>query len=733
MEGSCFHVGRDPRCRPWRVAGRALARDRDLEGLRGRGASKQTAGATTHGATGGVLLLALAALSLEASPRSASAADLARPALIPPPLLSGRSPWEGFYAGGYVGPLFAGSSAFSTDVSGLPSSGRTSVVAEEHIDVAHEFGPGQGGFQAGYNHVTASGLLLGVEADFAFPAILRSNLQQNIAALGPSVINDNVQIYGSLGGRVGYTLGNLLVYGKGGFAYDRDRLNTTDFASGTTDDNIYFWRPGFTVGAGVEVLLTANLSAKLEYAFFDFAHVSTYLPGAGETYTSDLRFQTVKLGLNYHFNDNPVAPGTTGGILPQAVRDNLSLHAQTTIIGQTDLPFPAAFSGANSLNQFGETRDTFSVTGFFGFKDPYEGTEFYYNPEPFQGFGLSNTHGLAGFSNIEAQKAGYDFPHYNTARLFLRHVFGLGGEQEDIPDGPNQVGGKADISRVTLTFGKVAVGDFFDNNTYSHDGRTSFMNWALVDAGAFDYSADQQGYTFGTVLELNQKEWAVRAGYFLVPDVSNGENFDTRIGRRGQAIVEAQHNYTVFGMEGIVRVLAFENQFNAGSFNATLANPGAFNPDGTPDVSTTRQTRSQYGGVGNIELAATKDLGVFARIAAWNGQSEILYTDITSSFSIGAVLKGTSWGRPQDKIGLADAVNGLTASYQRYLAAGGLGVNVGDGALNYAPENIVEAYYSIGVNDFTALTFDYQFVANPAYNTARGPVSIGSARLHVAF
>ena len=676
-----------------------------------------------------VLPVALYALIIPCAP--VQAADLAYPRPVP----IAPNPFEGFYAGGNVGALFAGSSAFSTDLSGVPSAGRTSEIAEEHVDMAHQFGPGQGGFQAGYNHVTASGLLLGVEADFSFPAILRSNLQQNIAALGPSVINDNVQIYGSLGGRVGYAFGDVLVYGTGGFAYDRDRLNTTDFASGGVDDNVYFWRPGFMAGAGVEVVLTANLSAKLEYAFFDFARANTYLPGAGENYTSDLRFQTVKLGLNYHFNDNPVVPGTTGGLLPPSVRDLTSIHAQTTIIAQANAPFPAAYSGPNSLGNGFQARDTFSVTGFFGFKDPYEGTEFYYNPEPFQGFGLSNTHGLAGFSNIEAQKAGYDFPHYNTARLFVRHIFGLGGEQEDVEDGPNQVAEKVDVSRLTVSFGKVAVGDFFDNNTYSHDGRTSFMNWALVDAGAFDYSADQQGYTYGTVLELNQKDWAVRAGYFLVPDVSNGENFDTRIGRRGQSIVEAQHNYTLFGMDGIIRVLAFENQFNAGSFSATLNNPGLINPltdGGSPNLAATRETRSQYGFVGNGELAVTKDLGLFSRIAWWNGQSEILYTDIDSSFSFGAVLKGTSWGRPLDKIGLADAVNGLSGNYQKYLSIGGLGVNVGDGALSYAPENIVEAYYTIGFNETAALTFDYQFVANPAFNTARGPVSIGSARLHFA-
>lgn len=664
----------------------------------------------------------------------AFAADLAQPK----PLAVARNPFEGFYAGGNVSSFFSGSSAFSSDLSGVPSAGRTSVVGEEHIDAAHGYGPLQGGYQAGLNHVTASGLLLGVEADFSFPAILRSNLQQNIAALGPSVVNDNVQIYGSLAGRVGYTFGNWLVYGKGGFAYDRDRLNTTDFANGNVDDNVYFWRPGYTAGAGVEVMLTGNLSAKLEYSFFDFDRANAYLPAADEHYESDLRFQTVRLGLNYHFNDNPVAPvipGTPGGILSPSLRDQLSLHAQTTIIGQANAPFPAAYSGANSLYPGFQARDTFSVTGFFGIKDPYEGTEFYFNPEPFQGFGLSNTHGLAGFSNIEAQKAGYDFPHYNSARLFLRHVFGLGGEQEDIPDGPNQVAEREDISRLTFTFGKVAVGDFFDNNTYSHDGRTSFMNWGLVDAGAFDYSADQQGYTYGTVLELNQKEWAARAAYFLVPTVSNGENLDTRLFRRGQYMVELQHNYSLFGRDGIIRLLAFENQFFAGSFAETLNTPYLIDPatdGGTPNLAATRKTRSQYGGVGNVELAATKDLGIFARLAAWSGQSEILYTDITSSFSLGAVLKGTQWARPLDKVGLAYAASGLTGNYQKYLSIGGLGVNIGDGALSYAPEQIVETYYSIGLSDFTSLTFDYQLAINPAFNTVRGPVSIGSVRLHVA-
>lgn len=96
-------------------------------------------------------------------------------------------------------------------------------------------------------------------------------------------------------------------------------------------------------------------------------------------------------------------------------------------------------------------------------------------------------------------------------------------------------------------------------------------------------------------------------------------------------------------------------------------------------------------------------------------------------------MTGTSWGRPLDKVGLATAINGISGNYQKFLSIGGLGVNIGDGALSYRPESIVETYYSVGLTENAFLTADYQFVANPGYNYVRGPVSIGSVRLHVQF
>jgi len=62
-----------------------------------------------------------------------------------------------------------------------------------------------------------------------------------------------------------------------------------------------------------------------------------------------------------------------------------------------------------------------------------------------------------------------------------------------------------------------------------------------------------------------------------------------------------------------------------------------------------------------------------------------------------------------------------------------MGVTVGDGRLNYASEQILEAFYSMRVQAHLAVTLDYQYVTNPAYNQDRGPVSIFGVRLHADF
>ena len=267
----------------------------------------------------------------------------------------------------------------------------------------------------------------------------------------------------------------------------------------------------------------------------------------------------------------------------------------------------------------------------------------------------------------------------------------------------------------------------------SQDGRDGFFNYSHWASGAFDYAADQKGYGAGTVAELNQKTWAFRLGRFLLPIKSNAQTLSWDVGRQGQTLAELELRYQAWQRPGILRLTGWEAQANAGSYRQAILQPDF---DGQDSIKATRRIRSQFGTMIGLEQAITDDLGVFARYSWRDAKSEVMsWTDIDASISLGLVLKGASWGRPNDKIGLAGSINQLSRDHQLYSAAGGLGVVIGDGRLAYSGEKILETYYSIGLpgGRHKALTFDYQYITNPAYNADRGPVSLFAMRLHGEF
>jgi Carbohydrate-selective porin, OprB family len=146
---------------------------------------------------------------------------------------------------------------------------------------------------------------------------------------------------------------------------------------------------------------------------------------------------------------------------------NWNVHGQYTLVGQGYPSFNSPYEGPKSLAGSRQFQNTQSATAYVGVR-LWESAEFYVNPELMQGFGLSDVSGVAGFPNGEAQKSNFPSPRLNVARAFLRQTFGLGGEQETINDGPNQLSGKQDISRITVTAGKFAVTDAFNGNAYEY-------------------------------------------------------------------------------------------------------------------------------------------------------------------------------------------------------------------------------------------------------------------------
>lgn len=413
--------------------------------------------------------------------------------------------------------------------------------------------------------------------------------------------------------------------------------------------------------------------------------------------------------------------------------ESWAIHGQATNIWQYHPGFNSSIPrGQNSLESSNSVAETLSVTVFAGVR-LWKGAEAWVAPEVDQGFGLSGTFGIAGFPNGEAYQIANRGPYLRVPPLFLRQTINLGDETEKVEPDLTVLGGTQSANRVVLTVGKFSVADIFDRNTYAHDPRNDFLNWTVIDAGAFDYAGDDWGYTFGGAVEWYQNWWTIRAGLFD-QTLNPGQEFASApVGTQNQAITEFEARYDLFAQPGIARFLVFATRARMASYNDAIAQGVALGEAATPDG--VRRLRIKGGMVLNIEQQLAKDFGVFLRASQQNpGIMSNAFTDVSQSVSGGLSLTGSRWGRPNDTVGVAGVVNLASRPLRAYLAAGGLGVVIGDGQLRSAgPEQIVETFYSFALLQGVYIGADYQFVVNPAYNRDRGPVSIFGLRLHGEF
>ena len=407
-------------------------------------------------------------------------------------------------------------------------------------------------------------------------------------------------------------------------------------------------------------------------------------------------------------------------------------YGQSTFVYQSHSGFNSPYQGQNSLKANNNNAETTDITLFSGIR--LGSGEIWINPEIDQGFGLSNTLGVAGFPSGEAYKVGANTPYLRLPRVFYRQVFNLGGEEQSIPAAANQVARTQTADNVILTIGKFSVVDIFDTNAYAHDPRSDFFNWAIVDSGAFDYAADAWGYTKGASVEWTESWWTVRGGFFDLSTTPNTTVLDHTFAQH-EWVGELEERHQLSGHPGKLKLLGFVNQGKMGSYTDALQL--ALQTNSTPDTSLVRRGSSRSGFALNLEQELASDLGAFARASANEGSKEAFdFTEINRSVAAGLSLKGNRWGHADDTAGLAVVANGLSGAARSYFAAGGMGILIGDGQLpHYGLEKILESYYSYAVPglDHLLLTLDYQYVVNPAYNADRGPISFFGARLHKEF
>jgi high affinity Mn2+ porin len=641
--------------------------------------------------------------------------------------------WTGAYIGGHVGYAAGWSGWSASQVGGIGSVGRTDLT--NGFDLFKGSGSFFGGFQGGYNVVLPSRVLFGVEADAAFPNSI-AGTSVGTTNTGVASYGDTVLHTGTVRGRIGYVFdNNWLAYGTSGFAWTYDQLKRTQLVGGVlppdTDEGAFLWRFGWAAGAGVEIPVAPSWSARAEYLYTGFGGAGRTFAATPEVFDSSLFTQQIRLGLNYKlFDETAAKPPTLVNKAPTAAAEDIwAVHGQTAFVTQYAAPFSAPYSGPNSLTP-NQTRETWDATAFVGLR-LWKGAEAWVNAEIDQGYGLSRTLGVAGFTSGEAYKQGADYPYTRLHRAFIRQTIDLGGETQKVDAGINQFAGTQTSDRLVFTAGKFSVGDIFDTNKYAHDPRSDFLNWSIIDAGTFDYAAEAWGYSLGAAAEWYQGDWALRGGVFDLSIVPNSTELDPTFGQF-QWVGEIEHRHELWGQPGKVAVTGFLSRGRMGSYQDAI--DLALLTGGPADIAAVREYRSRGGVSLNIEQQIIPNVGSFARAGWANGDIEPYeFTDIDRTVSAGLSVQGNRWGRPDDTWGIAGVVNGISKEHQEFLDAGGLGILVGDGQLPHpGPEQILETYYSFPMS-FCRVTLDYQFIVNPANNRDRGPVSVFATRLHTQF
>ena len=234
-------------------------------------------------------LLSTAALIVIAG--SASAADLPRKAPVykAPPAVG--YDWNGFYIGGYYGNSIAESKGATPTATAGSHNGATNV---------NQLGTTLG-LTAGYNWQFNPNWLVGIEGDFGWLGIDRTNTEFNDNTLVGVQATWNATVRA----RTGYVTGPSLIYVTGGVAFThiRDEFGGDLTTQGSTTASST--RTSWTAGGGIETKISHNWSAKTEYLFIDGGDSINFVANprgtANVPASFDQNFHVIKTGLNYRF------------------------------------------------------------------------------------------------------------------------------------------------------------------------------------------------------------------------------------------------------------------------------------------------------------------------------------------------------------------------------------------------------------------------------------------------
>lgn len=421
-------------------------------------------------------------------------------------------------------------------------------------------------------------------------------------------------------------------------------------------------------------------------------------------------------------------------MLPHLETDRVWLTGQANFIFQTHPPFHALYSGKNSLSPDYEKATSRVLTLYTGYRMS-DSAEFIVDVEEAGGAALSTGLGLAGNTDLDIVRNPLLSKAPYLARGIIHKVFALSKEKVENDRNFLSLFKELPRRRLEVRFGKFSMVDFFDQNSVGSDTKFQFTNWTVDNNGAYDYAADTRGYTVGATADYEDRNWGFRFAEGLMPKVANGIDLVWKPWQAHAENFEYELRHGIIPKKsGVVRLLAFTNYANMGIYRDAVAQ---FQEGLVPRPDITNHpwhiTR-KYGFGINLEQNLARNLSAFGRFGWDNGKTEsFAYTEVDQTFAGGVGANGGLWHRRFDRAGVAFVTNGICKDHQIYLADGGLGFLLGDGALRYGRENIVEVYYTAHFWRGIYIAPGVQHINNPGYNRDRGPVTVPMLRLHTEF
>ncbi len=406
--------------------------------------------------------------------------------------------------------------------------------------------------------------------------------------------------------------------------------------------------------------------------------------------------------------NNPLEPS-----LKHKLGKYLSVGAEITGIYQTYTKLKKEiYDGYIGLSQNPEGQVLSLVTLSIAAK-PWKGAEFLISPELASGNGVGNGAGIANYPN-----ALYGYPQTKPYlfRLQYKQEFNL-AKNED-----------SKVQSYNFTLGRFVIQEVLDVNPYAGNPKMDFLNFSHNMMSAWDASTTAYGWTYGFASSLVTKKGSINFCAVTVDSAAGGATPYLGVLKAHSFNLQYAQQYSIKKKSGTIRFLGFLNTALSGNYNNFVVDSS-----GIASFDSLVDFNNKYGFAFDADMAISEDVGLFAR-ASWNdGKTESFgYTETDFSLNAGALLSMPYIKRPHDIVGICASYNSISKPHRNFIAKGGTGFMLGDGYLDYAPESVVEAYYSCNLFADFYLTFDYQYAVNVGYNKSRGNTSFFAFRLNVA-